>query len=140
MDNIKSISIEKNSITNINASGNKSIQKFSDKQFGATFSRVLNQINYTTDIILNPKTGNKSVIFPYQRPSNCIVYGRLCSYPNSTNTYWQSLQEEEPFFDYTLIGLRPYETFKINDNYLDLLTTTRNIGEKIVIQILFVEL
>jgi len=116
------------------------ISRFSSKNFGGSFSRVVRTEFSTCTIENNPETGNKSVRLGSPRIKDSIIYGRICSYPNINGTYWTTLAEEEPYFDYAQIGLRPYITFKYVDHGLDLLNSVYSVGDKVVVQLLFVEL
>lgn len=123
-----------------NPNGSQNIQRFTSKQFGATFSRVVKIVHLTATVETNPRTGNASIKTGVTRVKDTIIYGRICLYPNILGTYWTSIAEEEPFFDYFQVGTRPYTTVKFDDIYLDLLNSSYSSGQKVVIQLLFVEL
>lgn len=125
----------------VNPAGNGSIARFSSKNFGGTFSRVIRTEFSTVTIETNPETGNHCFRVGTPRIKDTIIYGRITNYPNTTESYWKTLAEEEPYFDYFQIGQRPYITIKyLKDYRVDLLNSSYALGDKVVIQLLFVEL
>ena len=92
----------------------------------------------TRKVETHSETGRPCIRMNTPRIKDTLIYGRLCTYPNSPEAYWRTLQEEEPYNDPFSIGARPYTTFEYNGYYL--LIDGLNIGDKVVVQLLFVGL
>lgn len=126
----------------VNAGGGQSIQKFSNKQFGSTFSRVVRQLHVNAVVETDPSTSLTKVKVDIPRIDNTIIHGRATEYSNSGTSQWKSLQEDELLPDPFNVGKRPYVTFSYQNNYLVFINPqdAYAAGVRIVIQLLFVEL
>lgn len=125
---------------NTNPSGNGSISRFNNYQYGATFPRIVKTVNETGDIM----AGSPFSYFNYQitRPDNTILYGRLCVYPVTDQSYWTQIAEEEYIDNPASVGRKPFIPIRFKNDKVEFmdLNAVATVGEKVVIQLLFVEL
>lgn len=126
----------------VGANGIGGIQRFSSKQFGATFSRIVYTDHVSVVVEEHPDTGEPMARVSAPRTKNTVLYGRLCSFPNTTASYWQSLSEEEPFDNPSDHGRDPYISFRYDGYYLVFVNSNNapSVGQKVVVQLLHCEL
>lgn len=137
----------------VDATGMNSITKFTSKQFGNTFSRVIKLVHKTvtvTETTYIDEFGSPQTVpcikMPCQRVKDTIIIARYTAYPNKARSDWYGLQESAltpPVLGFG-IGSSPFVGFQYQGYDLAIVynqsSTPIGVGDRIVIQLLFIEL